>query len=214
MNNRCITLAAACLLVLALGCKKEENVNIGDAGMPASDTNTTATSATDTSSTTTTASATTTAATGGTSSSMSPSDKEFVMKAAQGGMTEVMMGDTGKRKATHADVKAFANRMVTDHTKANDELKAFATNKGLALPTELDSAHKGGVDHLNGMTAGAAYDKMFMEHMVSDHEKAVADFQNAANTAQDSDLKAWAAKTLPTLQDHLAQARAVAAKVK
>lgn len=214
MSKRWITLAAACLLVFTLGCKKEENVNIGDAGMPATDTNTTATSATDTTSTTTTASATTTAATGGTSSPMTPADKEFVMKAAQGGMAEVMMGQTAQQRASNADVKAFANRMVSDHGKSNDELKSFATNKGLALPTELDSAHKGGVDHMAGMSAGAAFDKMYMQHMVDDHEKTVKDFQNAASTAQDADLKAWVTKTLPTLQDHLRQAKEVAGKVK
>lgn len=214
MSNRWITLAAACLLVLALACKKEENVNVGDAGMPATDTNTTATSATDTTSTTMTASATTTGSTGGTVSNMSAEDKDFVMKAAMGGMAEVMMGQTASQKAASADVKAFANRMVTDHSKANDELKALATAKGLALPTELSGEHKDAADHLAGMSAGKDFDKTYMKHMVEDHEKDTKEFEKASQSAQDADLKAWAAKTLPTLQDHLKQAKETAGKVK
>ncbi|HJQ35634.1 MAG TPA: DUF4142 domain-containing protein [Thermoanaerobaculia bacterium] len=158
-----------------------------------------------------TATATTTAATGGTSSALSPDDKEFVSKAGMGGLAEVQMGNLGLSKATSADVKAFAQRMVTDHSKANEELSQLATAKGVALPTELDGDHKAALDHLTSLT-GADFDKAYMKHMVEDHEKDVAEFDKASTTAGDSDLKAWAGKTLPTLKEHLQLAKTVSSK--
>jgi putative membrane protein len=158
-------------------------------------------------------SATTTGSTGGTVSAMSPADKEFVMKAAVAEMAEVRMGQMAVDKASNADVKAFGQRMVTDHGKANEELRQFATIKGLALPTQLDEMHQKASDHLNGLS-GAEFDKAYMTHMVEDHRTAVADFEKGAGGAGDTDLKAWAGKTLPVLQDHLREAEATASKVK
>jgi putative membrane protein len=158
-------------------------------------------------------SASTTGSTGGTVSALSPSDKEFVMKAAMGGMAEVQMGQMAAAKGANADVKAFGQRMVTDHGKANEELKQYATVKGLALPTEIGEEHKEAADHLSGLS-GKEFDKAYMEHMVEDHKKDVAEFEKNSTGATDPDLKAWAAKTLPTLQDHLKQAEATQKKVK
>jgi putative membrane protein len=159
-----------------------------------------------------TASATTTGEGAGTLTVMSNEDKEFVVKAGMGGLAEVQMGNLALQKASSADVKAFAQRMVTDHSKANAELAQFATTKGLALPTELADEHKAGYDHLNGLS-GAEFDKAYMQHMVSDHEKDVAEFDKASTSATDADLKAWAGKTLPTLKAHLEQAKTTARKV-
>lgn len=187
-------------------CKSESK----EAGMPATDT----TPTTETSSTASSdMSATTTGSTGGTSSNMAPADKEFVSKAGMGGLAEVQMGNVALQKAQHADVKAFAQRMVTDHGNANTELQTLATNKGLAVPAELDSDHKGAVDHLNGLS-GAEFDKAYMQHMVEDHVKTVADFETASSSAGDGDVRGWATKTLPTLQDHLKQAREIAGKLR
>jgi putative membrane protein len=159
-----------------------------------------------------TASATTTGAGAGTLTVMSNEDKEFVVKAGMGGLAEVQMGNLALQKASNADVKAFAQRMVTDHSKANAELAQFATTKGLALPSELAGEHQSGYEHLNGLS-GAEFDKAYMEHMVADHEKAVAEFDKASTSASDSDLKAWAGKTLPTLKEHLEQAKTTARKL-
>lgn len=156
--------------------------------------------------------ATTTGSTGGTVSNMADADKEFVAKAGMGGLAEVQMGTLASQKATSADVKAFAQRMVTDHGKANEELQQLATAKGLALPTELAGEHKAGYDHLN-MLSGAEFDKAYMQHMVADHDKDVTEFQNASQTATDTDVKAFAAKTLPVLQDHQQAAKDTQAKV-
>lgn len=191
---------AAALLLFTFACTQSEN-----AGQPATDT-------TQTTATVSETSATTTASTGGTVSNLSTEDKEFVSKAGMGGLAEVQMGNLALEKGTHADVKAFAQRMVTDHGKANEELQALATTKGLALPAELDAVHKGGLEHLNSLS-GAEFDKAYMQHMVEDHDKAVADFDKASTSAGDSEIKAWAGKTLPTLQDHQRQAKEIARKM-
>lgn len=190
------------LLLVAFGACKEK------AGQPETETTGTAQSAQETG----TATATTTAATGGTTSALSPDDKEFVSKAGMGGLAEVQMGNLALSKASSADVKAFGQRMVTDHSKANEELSQLATAKGVALPTELAGDHKAALEHLSSLS-GAEFDKAYMKHMVEDHEKDVSEFEKASTTAGDSDLKAWAGKTLPTLKEHLQLAQTVSKKV-
>ena len=198
------SIAAFALVVLA-ACGPEDR-----SGTPETDTTaTTGVSVQETS----TATATTTGVTGGTTSAMTAEDKEFVSKAGMGGLFEVQAGNLALQKAQNADVKSFAQRMVTDHSNANAELAQLATTKGVALPTELGGDHKAAFDHLNSLS-GAEFDKAYMEHMVSDHEKDVSEFQNASTNAQDPDIKGWAAKTLPTLQEHLTQAKDVSGKVK
>lgn len=195
------TITAAALLLIAMAACRER------AGQPETETTGTA----DTPSEMTTASATTTAVTGGTSSDMSPQDKEFVSNAGMAGLAEVQMGNLAVQNAESADVRAFAQRMVTDHSKSNEELQQFATTKGVALPAELDGDHKSALDHLTSLS-GAEFDKAYMQHMVEDHRKAVDLFTTASTGSQDADLKAWAGRTLPTLQQHLQLAQTVAGK--
>ncbi|HWW61118.1 MAG TPA: DUF4142 domain-containing protein [Thermoanaerobaculia bacterium] len=140
-------------------------------------------------------------------------DKSFANDAAQAGMAEVNAGNMGLQKTSNADVKAFAQRMVTDHTKANDELKQLATTKGLTLPADVNDEQKAAAAHLSGLS-GAEFDKAYMDHMVADHEKAVSLFQNESTSGGDADLKSWAGTTLPTLQQHLQLAKDTKAKLK
>jgi putative membrane protein len=199
-------IAIALSLLGVLACRE-------NAGQPKTDTTPAPeTSATETLSETTTASATTTGSTGGTSSNMTSDDKEFVTSAGMGGLAEVQIANLALQNAANADVKAFAQRMVNDHTKANGELQTLATNKGLALPAEISGDPKKMLDDLSQLH-GAAFDKAYMKAMVEDHEKVVAAFDKASTSATDSDLKAWAGKTLPTLKEHLEQAKQVARKV-
>ena len=156
--------------------------------------------------------ATTTATSGGTLSAMSPEDKEFVVKAGMGGLYEVQTGNLALQNASSAEVKAFAQRMVTDHGKANAELATLATTKGLALPAELEGDHESAFEHLSSLS-GAEFDKAYIQHMVEDHDKAVADFDKASTSSTDAELKAWAGKTLPTLQEHAAMAKDLARKM-
>jgi putative membrane protein len=103
--------------------------------------------------------------------------------------------------------------MVQDHGKANDELKQVASTKGITLPTEPDSAHKKEMDRL-GKLSGADFDREYMKHAVSDHKKDVSEFEKQAKSAKDTDLKSFAEKTLPTLQEHLKLAESVNDAVK
>jgi putative membrane protein len=141
-----------------------------------------------------------------------PADQDFMMDAATGGMTEVELGNLGVTKATNADVKTFAQRMVDDHTKAGEELKGLATSKNVTLPAALGTKEKKIVDDMSKLS-GEDFDRKFMETMVKDHDKAVALFEKEAANGKDAETKAWAEKTLPTLRDHQKQAHDIAAKV-
>jgi putative membrane protein len=219
MKQRWLVLFAALLVTAALACKKNETYN--------SDTASTSTTASDTSGTTSTydtSGTSSTAATGmtgmtgatgmsGATSSMDPADNDFMTKAAQGGLSEVNMGNMAASKATNADVKAFGNRMVTDHSKANDELKQLAATKGVVLPGDVSAEQKKTMDSMSSKN-GKDFDKAYMDDMVKDHEKDVKEFEKASKSAKDADLKAWATKTLPTLQEHLKMAKDTQKKVK
>ena len=136
---------------------------------------------------------------------LSDKDKEFIQDAAKDGMMEVEMGKMGQKKAKNAEVKKFATRMVTDHSKANTQLQALAKKKGVSLDK---AEHKmGTIDH-------ATFDKDYMDQMVKDHEKDVKAFEEIAKDGSDADVKAWANKTLPTLKKHLEMAKEIQGKLK
>lgn len=139
---------------------------------------------------------------------------EFAKKAGAAGATEVEMGKLGAQKATNAEVKAFAQKMVTDHTKANKELMAAAKAKGLEVPSEPDLMHKGMMEKFERQSADQDFNHDYMQQMVRDHKAAVELFQTAASdTTLDPDMRALAKKTLPTLQQHLADAQRLEAKL-
>jgi len=143
---------------------------------------------------------------------LSRGDRTFMMHAATGGLMEVKLGQLASERAANADVKAFGTRMVEDHGKANNELMQLATSKGVTPPKEMDAKGKAMAAQL-GKLSGAAFDKAYMRHMVEDHVKDVAAFDNETNHGTDADVKAWAAKTVPTLREHLTMARDTAQKV-
>jgi putative membrane protein len=144
---------------------------------------------------------------------MAASDRKFVMEVARGGMAEVELGKLAAEKGSSDAVKQFGKRMADDHGKASAELKKFADKKGLTLPTDLDPKHKQLRDRLAKLN-GADFDKAYANEMVKDHKKDVADFKREAKAAKDPDLKSWAGKTLPTLEDHLKQAQDMQAQMK
>jgi putative membrane protein len=141
------------------------------------------------------------------------SDSSFVDEAATGGMAEVELGKLASTKGANPEVKEFGQMMVTDHSKANDELKALAAKKGWKLPTDLDSSHKATLDSMRNKV-GADFDKDYVQDMVDDHEKDVKAFEDKAKNATDPDLKTFAEKTLPTLRKHLEAIQAIQAKMK
>jgi putative membrane protein len=137
------------------------------------------------------------------STQLSASDKKFMETAADAGMTEVEAGKLAQSKASSADVKSFGSRMVDDHTKANDKLKAIAGEKNVTLPSGPSKAHQAALDKLD---KSKNFDKDFSAMMVKDHKEAVSLFQKESKS-KDSDLSGFASSTLPTLQDHLKMAQ-------
>jgi putative membrane protein len=138
-------------------------------------------------------------------------DRKFMDKAAQGGMAEVELGQLAQQNGQSQEVKDFGKRMVDDHTKANDQLKQLAQQKGVALPTSLDAQDQATKDRLSKLQ-GAAFDKAYMKDMVTDHKKDVAEFKHESTAAHDPELKNWAGQTLPTLESHLQEAEKIAPK--
>ena len=133
---------------------------------------------------------------------------DFMTKAASGGMMEVELGNLAQEKARNADVKSFGQMMVTDHTKANNELKALAATKNITLPDSMSSDHMDNVSELRQKT-GAEFDKAYMDLMVEDHEEDVKLFDEAAQNLEDPEVKAFASKTVVTLRQHLDRAKQV-----
>lgn len=129
-------------------------------------------------------------------------DSEFLTKAASGGLLEVELGKLVSQRGTTAQAKTFAQHMVTDHTKANEELKALAAKRNITLPGGLSTDHQKVYDDVAG-AKGLGMDKKYLQEMQKDHEEDVKEFQEAAAQASDPEIKAFAAKTLPTLKMHL-----------
>jgi putative membrane protein len=134
------------------------------------------------------------------------SDRTFVVNAAMAGMAEVEHGRLATGKAVNAKVKDFGEHMIADHTLAGNELKSLAATKAITLPLSLDPAHQAAHDRYATLPGGE-FDRAYMQDMVADHQKAVADFTAEANSGKDPEVKAWARKALPTLQTHLKMAQ-------
>lgn len=147
------------------------------------------------------------------SSKLSTSDANFLKEAASGGMMEVELGKVAQQKASSEKVKEFGKKMEQDHSKANSDLKQLASDKGVDLPSSLDSKHKSTVDRLSKLS-GPDFDRQYMNNMVKDHKEDVSKFQSEANKAKDPDVKQFASKTLPTLKEHLQLAESTAKDVK
>jgi putative membrane protein len=130
------------------------------------------------------------------------SDEKFAMEAAVGGMEEVQLGQMAAQKGASDEVRQFGQKMVDDHTKANQDLMQVASGKGWTLPTALDAKHQADVQKLSALT-GDAFDRAYVKMMVSDHKKDVGEFQKESTSGADADVKSFAARTLPTLQEHL-----------
>jgi putative membrane protein len=130
------------------------------------------------------------------------SDMKFAMTAAVGGMEEVQLGQIAAQKGASDEVRQFGQHMVDDHTKANQDLMQVASSKSWTLPTALDAKHQADVQKLSAMS-GDAFDREYVKMMVKDHKKDVAEFQKESTRGADTDVKSFATRTLPTLQEHL-----------
>lgn len=140
------------------------------------------------------------------------SDQHFMKEAAQGGMAEEELGQLAAEKASSPDVKDFAQRMVKDHSQANEQLKQLASQKGVTLPTSLSAKDQATKDKLSKLS-GEAFDQAYMSDMRKDHKTDIAAFQKESASGKDPDVKQFASQTLPTLKDHLKQAESVRPKL-
>jgi putative membrane protein len=138
---------------------------------------------------------------------------KFWTEAAQGGMAEVMLANLALEKSNNEEIKSFAQKIVTDHTAVGEELKTLAASKNVTLPTDISAKQKASMDKLSNLS-GTDFDREFMKLMVKDHGAAVKLFQKQADGGTDADVKAFAAKNLPTLQEHLSMARTMSGGMK
>ncbi len=143
----------------------------------------------------------------------SADDSAFAAKAAQAGNAEVAEGEMAKTKATDPRVKEFAATMVKDHSAAGAELKDAASKSGITLPAGVSVEEKAAAERL-GTFSGKEFDRNYMALMVKDHKAAVELFGKEAKTGEDARLKAFAEKTLPTIQMHLEMAERLASEIK
>jgi len=143
---------------------------------------------------------------------VSSSDKSFLQSAYKDGLAEIHMAGLGVKKTANAEIKAFATKLEADHGQANGELKTLAESKKVSVANAPGIVDTGKEKMLDAKT-GSNFDKDFIDGMVNDHKKAIAAFEKAANEAKDADVKAFAAKTLPTLKSHLSMAEDLQKKV-
>lgn len=129
-------------------------------------------------------------------------EKAFIMKAANGGMTEVELGKVAGDKGASSEVKDFGARMVKDHSKANDNLKKVAAKMGVTVPEKVDAPHQAMINKMSAMS-GAAFDSAYVKGMVKDHKEDVAEFESAGKQVKNADLKKFIDETVPVMKEHL-----------
>jgi putative membrane protein len=133
---------------------------------------------------------------------VSTADQDFMLAAAQGGMTEVKLGELAAQNGKRDDVKAFGQRMVKDHTAINDDLKVLAAQKGVTLPDSLDAKHQRMVDKMAALT-GSEFDDAYIAGMIKDHKKDARAFKAESSRTQDVDIKGFLDKSIPIVVEHL-----------
>jgi putative membrane protein len=210
MKKNYLPLPICLFAALLLSCNNSSNTSSTTDSTTSANSSTanTGTTAADTGKTTANTANTPTTSTASTNMTLSKSDSTFITKAAAGGMMEVELGNLAQQNAVNSRVKNFGQMMVSDHSKANDELKGLASSKGMTVSADLPADMKKHIDAMKKMT-GKSFDTHYMSMMVNDHNKDIAEFEKASKNAKDGDLKNWATKTLPTLKTHLDSAKAI-----
>lgn len=176
-----IIVASMCTLIL-VGCahQREESAGAGGPGVVAE--------------------------TGRSGSYLGDQEQSFLKESAQAGLMEVQMGRLAAQKGQSQQVRQLGQKLVQDHGKANQELKLLAAQKQVTLPTDIKTEHQAMLSHLKSLE-GAEFDKEFKKHALQHHQEDIEKFQTASQTAADSDVKAFAQKTLPVLLEHLKMAQ-------
>jgi putative membrane protein len=133
---------------------------------------------------------------------LATADKIFILAAAQGGMTEVKLGELAARKGTRDDVKEFGQMMVKDHTAINGDLKTLAEQKGVVLSDSLDAKHQGMVDKMAALT-GSDFDNAYIAAMLKGHKADADAFKAESVETQDADIKSFVDKSFPIVTRHM-----------
>ncbi|HEY5042155.1 MAG TPA: DUF4142 domain-containing protein [Verrucomicrobiae bacterium] len=133
---------------------------------------------------------------------VSRADHNFMLAAGQVNLTEIKLGEYAAQNGKRDNVKEFGLRMVKEHTAINDELKALAAQKDVTLPDSLDATHQKMVDKLMAMT-GSEFDKAYIAGMFNGHKKAIKAFKAESAETTDADVKSFADKSIPVLEEHL-----------
>jgi len=208
MKRLHVLLLILLLVGVVAACKKNEETT----STTATDTSATSTTATTTSDTSAMGASGATGMTGASGATLNDKDKDFVTTAGKGGKAEVELAQDALAHAQNADVKSFAQKLVDDHTKANDELSQYATAHGVTIPSEMEGKAKEAKERLMKLT-GKNFDQAFVKQMVEDHQSTIKAFEDESKNGTDADLKSWVDKTLPTLRDHLKMAQDLEKKV-
>ena len=133
---------------------------------------------------------------------LTPGDRDFVNKAAQGNTMEVQAGKLASQRALDPAVKSFAQQMVSDHGAANEKLKSLAGQKQMPLADDVSPEEHEALGKLEGLN-GTEFDKAYAKMMVKDHKEDISEFEKALKKVKDPDVQAYAQETLPTLRHHL-----------
>ncbi|MGE5478573.1 MAG: DUF4142 domain-containing protein [Bacteroidales bacterium] len=145
-------------------------------------------------------------------SELSRQDKDFAEHAMAGGMMEVQLGKLAEQRAQNEGVKRFGQRMVTDHSQANQKMSEVGSRLGLSAPAQLPREQSRTVEKLSGLS-GAEFDRAYMSTMIDDHKKDINAFRKQADKGDNAQLKSLAQETLPTLEQHLRLAEDTQAKL-
>jgi putative membrane protein len=139
-------------------------------------------------------------------------DSAFLKDACEGGLMEVKLGELALTNASSQQVKDFGQRMIADHGKMGQDIRDLAGKENVSLPSDISTKDKEIYLELSKMT-GAAFDKAYIAYMVKDHQDDLGAFQREVDSGTDSDAKAMAAQTIPTIKEHLKMAQEIASRV-
>ncbi|ALA59258.1 DUF4142 domain-containing protein [Nitrospira moscoviensis] len=139
-----------------------------------------------------------------------PKEKLFLMKAAQSQQGEIELGKMAKERAASDQVKQFGQRMIEDHTKANQQVTQLAKQEGVELPEGMTAMQKEKAQKFSQLS-GKEFDKAYIRYMTKDHRQDVIEFEQSAKEIKDQDVQQWAQQTLPKLKEHLEIAKTIGA---
>jgi putative membrane protein len=141
--------------------------------------------------------------------SASNPDASFYKHAAEGGIAEVEAGRLAQDKSSSQQIKDFGAMMIKDHSAANDKLQSIAAGKNITLPTSSSVGQMASKAKLE-VLSGGTFDKSYVKGQVSAHRETIALFRKEISSGQDTDAKAFATATLPTVRAHLKAITAIA----